>query len=86
MVTIYVGDNFACQYNQLTSLDGCPNYVGDNFIGQYNQLTNLEGCPNYVGDDFNCSYNQLPEEIKDYPKAEIIRLNREKKLNTLLND
>ena len=83
---IYVGANFACQYNQLTSLIGGPNYIGGKFYCYNNQLTNLEGCPNYVGCHFYCFDNPLPQEIKDNPKAEIIRLNREKKLNTLLDE
>jgi hypothetical protein len=83
---IYVGGNFACQYNKLTSLDGCPNYVGNWFNCSDNNLTNLDDCPIYVGGVFNCYANPLPKEIRENPYVEIKRLNREKKLNILLNE
>jgi hypothetical protein len=81
-----VSGRFNCSYNKLTSLEGCPNYVGDTFYCSYNDLTSLESAPNYVGGKFYCYGNPLPQEIIDNPKAEIIRLNREKKLNILLDE
>jgi hypothetical protein len=47
-----VSGNFYCEYNNLTTLEHCPNYVGDHFWCHENELTTLKGCPNYVGD--NC--------------------------------
>ena len=81
----YVGGWFDCNTNKLTSLEGAPTYVGNSFYCQVNILTSLEGCPNYIGGYFICSGNPLLQEIIDNPKAELTRLNREKKLNTLLN-
>ncbi len=50
---------FACNYNLLSSLEGCPKSVGDTFYCWHNQLTSLKGCPKLVGNDFRCDYNQL---------------------------
>ena len=77
---------FSCSVNKLTSLEGCPIWVGGRFHCWDNRLTSLEGCPSYVGGYFYCLQNPpLPKEIMDNPKAEILRLQREAKLNTLLN-
>ena len=55
---IVTGD-FYCDYNKLTTLEGCPDSVGGNFNCYENKLTSLEGCPSSVGRDFDCSDNQL---------------------------
>jgi hypothetical protein len=54
-----VSGDFWCDYNKLTTLEGCPNYVGDSFVCSANNLTTLEYCPNYVGGIFNCFGNNL---------------------------
>jgi len=54
-----VRGNFYCNYNQLTSLEGCPQSVGGAFSCHSNKLTSLEGCPQSVGGNFYCSKNQL---------------------------
>jgi hypothetical protein len=77
---------FDCSYNNLTNLEGCPNYVGMHFDCANNQLTSLEGSPNYIGGHFSCRYNPLPKEIIDNPKAELLRLQRESKINSLLDE
>jgi hypothetical protein len=82
----YIDGDFHCYNNQLENLDGSPNYIGGHFNCWGNKLTYLEGCPNYVGGKFNCFFNPLPKEIIDNPKAEMKRLNREEKLNTLLDE
>jgi len=82
----YVGGDFSCGNNDLTNLIGCPNYVGKDFLWRNNNLTSLEGAPNYVGKSFDISSNPLPKEVIDNPEAEIKRLNRNRKLNSLLND
>jgi hypothetical protein len=82
----YVDGHFSCNHNQLTSLEGCPKEVGGYFDCNNNQLTSLDGCPNYVGGNFHCFGNPLPQEIIDNPETELKRLNREKKLNYLLNE
>jgi hypothetical protein len=50
---------FDCHYNQLTTLEGCPQTVGGNFYCYNNQLTSLEGSPNTVVGNFWCGNNQL---------------------------
>ena len=54
-----VKDHFACNDNQLTNLDGCPQSVGKDFHCNNNQLTSLVGCPQSVGEGFYCYNNQL---------------------------
>jgi hypothetical protein len=54
-----VGEDFICNNNQLTSLEGAPQVVGEDFICNNNQLTSLEGAPQKVGWDFICNNNQL---------------------------
>jgi hypothetical protein len=67
-VTIY----FDCSYNQLTSLEGCPESVGGSFLCDVNRLKSLEGCPKSVGGSFLCEYNQLaslegcPESVSNF--------------------
>src|SRR3972149_8364324 len=46
-----------CNYNQLTSLQGCPNSVVELYCWN-NQLTSLQGCSNSVV-ELDCSYNRL---------------------------
>ena len=55
----YVGGDFDCYDNELTSLNGAPSKVGGNFYCNHNQLTSLNGAPSEVGGDFDCEYNQL---------------------------
>jgi len=50
---------FSCQFNQLNTLEGCPQSVGGNFHCSYNKLTTLEGCPQSVGGNFSCGHNEL---------------------------
>ena len=52
-------DNFYCDNNQLTSLDGAPKTVDGRFYCGSNQLTSLEGAPQTVGRSFYCANNQL---------------------------
>ena len=54
-----VNGGFYCDFNQLTSLAGCPSSVGGDFWCTRNQLTSLAGCPSSVGDGFWCDHNQL---------------------------
>jgi len=81
-----VGGDFDCSSNNLTSLEGSPKEVGGYFSCSRNNLTSLEGSPKEVGGYFNCHLNPLPQEVIYNPKEEIKRLNREKKLNILLNE
>ncbi len=45
---------FYCNFNELTSLKGCPEYVGGDFLCGFNNLTSLQGAPKEVGGDFLC--------------------------------
>jgi hypothetical protein len=56
---------FDCDYNQLTTLKGCPRWIGDSFYCSHNQLTSLEFSPDYVGGSFDCSGNKLTNNYCD---------------------
>lgn len=66
----YEEGNFDCSWNELTSLEGCPEKVEGGFRCSRNKLTSLKGCPKEIKGDFDCSFNQLtsleycPEKIK----------------------
>ena len=60
-----VSGNFDCDYNQLTSLKGCPRWVGGYFECSRNRLSNLEFSPDYVGVDFSCVHNDLIDNYSD---------------------
>lgn len=53
-----VNGNFYCTYNDLTTLEGCPEYINNLFDCSYNDLKNLNNCP-VTGGDIYCEYNQL---------------------------
>jgi hypothetical protein len=50
---------FACAYNNLTSLKGCPNIVDSWFSCAYNNLSSLDECSKSVGGDFYCHNNKI---------------------------
>lgn len=50
---------FDCAYNQLTSLDFCPEEIGTYFDCSYNKLSSLKGCPQEIGGAFTCDHNEL---------------------------
>ena len=81
-----VGGYFYCTYNQLTTLEGSPKSVKGSFYCNNNQLTTLEGSPQVEG-NFYCSDNKLNLESYDseYVKSYIKQLNRDIKINELLN-
>jgi len=54
-----VKGDFACCYNNLTTLKGCPGYVGGDFSCSGNLLTSLEGGPKKVGGYFSCAENNI---------------------------
>jgi hypothetical protein len=53
----YVGGDFDCYENKLTSLQGAPKYVGGSFWCSNNELTSLQYAPKYVGGNFWCYNN-----------------------------
>jgi hypothetical protein len=52
-----VGDYFACNGNQLTSLE--PQIVGGDFYCDDNKLIDLTGCPKELGGDLYCEQNPI---------------------------
>jgi len=54
-----VSDNFCCDTNQLSTLEGAPQSVGYNFHCYRNNLTSLVGGPSSVGGNYQCYNNQL---------------------------
>jgi hypothetical protein len=55
-----------CQYNQLTSLEGCPTEIGGNFYCHNNNLTSLKGASEYIEGKVNfMPNNNLPEFIEE---------------------
>jgi hypothetical protein len=63
-----VSGNFDCSFNDLISLEGCPELVGGSFFCYNNNLTSLEGCPKSVGLNFWCSNNNLTS-LEGCPKS-----------------
>jgi len=55
----YVGGDFYCYHNNLSSLQGAPREVGGNFNCQHNNISSLRGGPREVGGNFYCSFNNL---------------------------
>ncbi len=54
-----VTEDFDCNINQLTTLEGAPQTVGGDFLCGSNQLTTLEGAPQTVESSFFCAHNKL---------------------------
>ena len=46
-------------YDELSSLEGCPNHITGNFTCNHNNLTSLSNGPTNVDLTFTCSYNHL---------------------------
>jgi hypothetical protein len=60
-----VSGSFYCSYNNLTSLEGCPDEVRWSFDCDDNNLTSLEFAPSYVGGWFYYSNNPLKDYFKN---------------------
>ena len=56
-----VTGDFDCDWNKLTTLEGCPNRVGGDFECSDNNLTSLVGCPKSVGGSFYFECNNIRE-------------------------
>jgi hypothetical protein len=54
-----VSGNFDCSFNELISLEDCPESVGGNFNCNNNKLISLKYGPESVSGNFDCSYNKL---------------------------
>ena len=63
----YVGGDFNCGHNNLTSLQYAPKYIGGGFDCDDNKLTSLQGAPKYVGGYFSCHNNKLTS-LQGVPK------------------
>jgi|ERR1035437_883454 hypothetical protein len=48
---------FCCSFNQLISLEHCPEKINGSFSCSHNHLISLEYCPKVVGSCFNCDKN-----------------------------
>lgn len=62
----WVGGNYICDHNQLTSLDGCPQILHHDFNCRNNLLTSLEGGPTTVGVGYYAAYNKI-SSLKGLP-------------------
>lgn len=56
---ISVPGSFICSFNQLATLENCPDYVGHDFICTSNKLETLKHAPKDVGGSFYCAFNKL---------------------------
>ena len=57
--------SFECDYNQLTTLKGCPVKVGGYFACVGNKLTNLKFAPKKIGIFLDCRDNNLETNYYD---------------------
>jgi len=64
----YVNGYFNCDYNNLKTLEGCPQTVDGVFDCSQNELKSLKGCPQTIGMDFYCSFNEL-ETLEGSPSV-----------------
>lgn len=46
-------------YNQLESMEGCPQKIGGSLYCKDSKLKTLKGCPERIEWNFDCSNNQL---------------------------
>ena len=56
---VYKGANMDISYNNLTSLEGCPDIISGSFNCSRNKLKSLSDGPKLVDGDYNCRTNQL---------------------------
>ena len=56
-----MGGDLSCNYNQLTSLEGCPESVGGDLSCNHNQLTNFDGLPEFFEQDISLIGNPVNE-------------------------
>ena len=59
-----MGGDLSCNYNQLTSLEGCPESVGGDLSCNHNQLTNFDGLPEFFEQDISLIGNPVNEIYK----------------------
>lgn len=65
---LLVHGDFVCNYNQLTSLKGCPDYVKGNFLCDANELEDLKYCPKKILGNFS-AVNAGIRSLKYLPKV-----------------
>ena len=61
-----VDGNFYCDYNNLTSLKGCPRYVTKVYNADHNKINTLKYVPEEIGWSFSIENNPLPKEIYNF--------------------
>jgi hypothetical protein len=64
-----VTGDFDCEYNRLTTLEGCPKEIGFNFCCFDNDLTSFKGGPVKVGGYVDAGYNDI--DSLDYAPLEV---------------
>ena len=58
-----VTGTFACYYNKLTTLEGCPDTVGRDFLCYSNKLLkSLKGCPKEIEGAFGISLDTFQDD------------------------
>ena len=60
-----IDGSFYCEYNNLTSLKGCPIEVRGDFYCGNNKITTFTDSPKLVEGDFNCGQNHVTS-INDF--------------------
>jgi len=55
----YINGSFDCSYNELESLENCPEIVVMDFFCNNNKLISLKHGPNKVYRHYHCSHNKL---------------------------
>jgi hypothetical protein len=67
-----VSGEFDCRWNNLITLEGCPEYVGGDFLCEKNNIYTLEYFPKYIGGSFSCNPNKSLTTLKGIEKCEIL--------------
>lgn len=64
---VKIDGDFYCTWNNLTSLEGCPEEITGVFSCWVNQIESLEYGPKIVGDRYSCA-NNLVKSLKGVPQ------------------
>jgi hypothetical protein len=64
----YVSGDFNCSYNELKTLEGCPQSVSGSFDCANNKLVSLKGSPQTIGGFFGCVNNKL-SDLEHFPEV-----------------
>ena len=67
----HVSGMFSVSYNDLTTLEGCPEFVGISFSCSHNKLTSLKYSPKIVEGPYICNDNS-----KQFTQKEVLAVTR----------